>query len=305
MIHNRPTVDVLLILANLGALAQPTVEVVVVLASVVVLHKHLLVELGAGGLDHLGALLGNLLCLGRLALLLRQQLHAGGGLGVGVELEHGTQVLEGVLLERLARAGSLGGVDNALDLIGVDDAVQVRVGHDVARHGVTLLGVRLGSGRAVDGVQLLRRGLGPHNEAAHVATGGQLEQVQAVHGAHLHTGDVAESLGHTRVAAVDHQGTTALDVAPVPHLTLTGTDVAGILHALNVSHGTDLLEQLLSLGGLGDALGGVGDNQGELGDTLDGVTTGHHQGGHRRSSESGAHGIALLVDVDLTVPPAP
>ena len=35
------------------------------------------------------------------------------------------------------------------------------------------------------------------------------------------------------------------------------------------------------------------------------VAAGHDQGGHGRSSEGAAHSVALEVDVDLAVPPAP
>ena len=61
-------------------------------------------------------------------------LHPAGCLGVGVELEQGAQVLEGVAAQTGAADGAgLGGVHHALDLVRVDEAGQVRVGHGQAR----------------------------------------------------------------------------------------------------------------------------------------------------------------------------
>ena len=59
-----------------------------------------------------------------------KDLHPASGLGVGVELEQGPQVLERVAVEAGPADGtSLGGVHHALDLVRVDEAGQVRVGH--------------------------------------------------------------------------------------------------------------------------------------------------------------------------------
>lgn len=46
--------------------------------------------------------------------LLRQQLQAASSLGIGVELEHGAQVLERVLLQHAPLVAVLGGADHTL-----------------------------------------------------------------------------------------------------------------------------------------------------------------------------------------------
>ncbi len=56
--------------------------------------------------------------------------HAAGSLGVGVELEQGAQVLKGIAAEAgPADRPRLLGVHHALDLVRVDEAGQVRIGH--------------------------------------------------------------------------------------------------------------------------------------------------------------------------------
>lgn len=61
-------------------------------------------------------------------------LHPAGSLGVGVELEQGAQVLEGVAAQAGSADGArLGWVHHALDLVRVDETGQVWVGHGQAR----------------------------------------------------------------------------------------------------------------------------------------------------------------------------
>lgn len=253
--------------------------------------------LGAGGL-------GGLLLLGGTALL-SKELGAADGQRVGVELDHGTKVLEGVLLQALAHDGSLGGADLALNLIGVDDAGNIRVGHDTTGEGEARLLGGLAVDGAEDGVHALKSSLGPDDEAAHVSTRSELEQVEAVSVAELHTGKVAEGLDDTVVLGVDNEGTEALDVTAVAHLTLTTTELAGGLDLLDVIIGTDGLEGSDGLLGALDGLGGVVNNAGDLSDLRDAVTTSKDQRGKSRSSQSRGNGVALLVGVDLAVPLAP
>ena len=71
------------------------------------------------------------------------------------------------------------------------------------------------------------------------------------------------------VVGVHDERALALDVAAVPHLTLTGAEVAGRLDLLDVGVRADGLEELDSLGRLGGRLGGVVEDEGNLGDGLD------------------------------------
>jgi hypothetical protein len=67
---------------------------------------------------------------------------------VGVQLQHSPKVVDGVLLEWRAGAASPGGAHNALDLIRVDQASQIRVGHAGTWQLVALLDLRLLRGSA-------------------------------------------------------------------------------------------------------------------------------------------------------------
>eukprot|EP00960_Hanusia_phi_P055352 762947-Hanusia_phi.AAC.13 len=56
--------------------------------------------------------------------------------------EESSQVLEGVPLAGRLGEASLGSADLGLDLVGVDDASEVGVGHDAAGEGEGLLDLR-------------------------------------------------------------------------------------------------------------------------------------------------------------------
>mmetsp|Transcript_23786 Transcript_23786/g.61789 ORF Transcript_23786/g.61789 Transcript_23786/m.61789 type:complete len:391 (+) Transcript_23786:94-1266(+) len=268
---------------------QPAGELVVVLALVLAVHHHLLVEVLADLLDLLillgahslaGLELGQL--VGALGGVLggAGDLDTAGSLGVGVELEHDAQVLQGVLLQGcMLGGGSLLWPDHALDLIRVDQAGEVAVGHDGAGQLVALLHLALLGLGAEDGVQAVKGRLGPDAEAAHVATRGQLQQVQAVDGGDLHTGQVAEGLGDAAVLTEDHQGALAQGVAAVPHLTLAAADGLGVLALLGVSVCANLLQHLNGLAGLRQALSSVVQDQGNLWHLLNPVSSCHHQSG--------------------------
>jgi ribosomal protein S3 len=87
--------------------------------------------------------------------------------------------------------------------------------------------VRLRGGLAVSSaeqrVQLLERTLRPDDEAAHVATRRQLQQVQAVHIRELDARQVAECLVKTIRSRVHHERAAAGNITPVPHLALAST----------------------------------------------------------------------------------
>lgn len=107
----------------------------------------------------------------RFALsFLSQQLHSPGGLGVWVELEKGTQVLQWVLLQSASLDVRLCGAHNTLDLVGVNDSSEIWVTHDVAGKNVVLLQKRLLLLGAENSIKLLKSRLGPHNEPTKVTT---------------------------------------------------------------------------------------------------------------------------------------
>ena len=229
-----------------------------------------------------------------------------GDLEVGVQLQHEVPVLEGVPLPGGENLSGLPGAKTGLDFVGVDDPGEVRVGHLGAGEDESLLDGRGGGVGTEDGVQLVEGGLGPDAEATQVTSGSELEEVQAVDGHELNTGEVAEGPQSNGLLVIDDQRSSTLDVPPVPHLTLTGTDLLGVLSLLDIGVGTEGLQDLDGELGLVNVLQGVvGDNQGDLFDGLNTVTTGHNQSGKGRGSQSRADGNTTLVQVGLARPPAP
>ena len=242
------------------------------------------------------------------------QLLLGESSSVRVETEHDLLVAEGVLLLDTGALGAgvaLGGVEDGLDFRGVDETRDVGVGDDVLGQEVVLLQGGGGGGGAVDLVEGLEGGGGPDNETADVTTGGELEEVESVHGAGLDTGDVAEGTDEllaVDLGVVDDQGTAALAETAVTELTLTGAHLLGLLDLDEVGAGTEGLEE--GNGGLGlgqgSTLEGLGvDDQRDLGDVGDTVTAGEEEGGDGRSSEGRGGSETSLADVDLLVPLTP
>ena len=189
-----------------------------------------------------GAALGNDLLLLAGAGLHGASLGGAGGGGVGVELLEGLDVVERVLLAEPAAVGTLGGVDHGLDLVGVDDTGEVGVDHGGRGDALAVL--------SVDGVEGLEGALGPDAEAAHVSSGGELEEVEAVDVAELDAGEVAEGLLDAVVVGVDDQRTATEGVAAVAHLALAGADPLGIGGLLDVGEGADGGEDVLGGRGL-------------------------------------------------------
>lgn len=225
---------------------------------------------------------------------------------VRVESLHGLQVLEGVGLDALrSSVAFLGGAQDGLDFGRVDDATQVSVGHPVSRESVTALELSFFGEGSVDGFELFESTLSPDAETTQMTTRSQLEQVQSRNAGKFNTGNVTESSDNTAVFLVNDQGSTALTVATVAHLTLTSADGVAGLDTFNVSNGSNLTQNFESSASLADTFHGRRDDQGEFGNLFDAVTTSHHQTRQSRGSQSRNDSEAALVDVDLAMPSAP
>ena len=88
--------------------------------------------------------------------------------------------------------------------------------------------------RSVQGIQLLEGTLGPDTEAAQVPPGGQQQEVQAVHFEEVDPGEVAKRTRDPVVFVVDDERALSLNKAPVPHLSLSGTQLPRGLTLLDV-----------------------------------------------------------------------
>ena len=227
-------------------------------------------------------------------------------LGEGVEAEAEAAVAHAVggggEGGRLLGAELLGG-ERAADLLGAHDAGDVRVGdHGGGEDEALLDGGLLGEG-AEDLVELREGALGPDDEAAEVATGGEVEEVQGVDVGGVEAVDVAER-GDALAVGEDEHGAAAVDVAAVAHLAAAGADLAGGTDAVDVVDGLGRVEEGEGVLGLGVVLDGVLNDEGDLGDVLDLVAAGLDEGGDGGGGERGDDGVALLVVVDLAMPTA-
>lgn len=204
------------------------------------------------------SLVGSLGLVGdRLLLGSGQNASATLHLGVRVEADHDTKVLEGVLLLAVVHASnSLGRVEDLLDFIGVDNSREIAVSHDVTRKLVTVLGSGSTSGGSKDGVGAVEGSLSPNDEATKVTTGGKLKKVETIDVGEIDTRQVAKGLDDTVVVGVDNERTTALDMASVSGFTRTGADGPRLLGLLDIIVGTELLENGDSFLGLLDRLDG-------------------------------------------------
>jgi len=228
-------------------------------------------------------------------------------LGVRVKTDKDTNVLERVLAlgERTLGLAGASRLNDGLNFVRVDETGQVSVGQKRTGNLEALLDLRFGGGGTENAVKTLKGGLSPNDETANVTTGGELEEVEGGDGGELDTGDVAESTGDTFVLVVDDKRTTALTVATVAELTLTGTELLGHDNLLNINVGVDGLEESNGFLGLVHGLDLLGEDKGNFVDLFNLVTTGKDKGGNSRGSQSRGGSVTLLVDVGLDVPFAP
>ena len=213
--------------------------------------------------------------LARLGRRLSRRLRAPDLSDVGIELEHGAEVLERIPLTRRLSEAFLRSTELlvGLHLVRVDDAREVRVGHDAARQAEILLDIRLLGQSSEDTVQLLKGRLRPDDKTSQVPARRQLEQVQAIHAGDLNSRNVAESLLNTVVATVDDEWPLALYVAAIPHLALATANLLGFLGVLDVIESFHGLEESDSILSLSDALDLVSHDKRNFLELADAVTT--------------------------------
>jgi len=242
------------------------------------------------------------------------QLLLGESSSIRVEAEKHLLVLKRVLLlgeGTLGNGTATDGAEHGLDFRGVDDLAEIGLLHDGRGEEEVLLEGRGLGGGAIDLVEGSESRGSPDDEAAEVAAGGELEEVEGVDGGGLNTGDVAESeseLLAILVGVVDDEGAATLAVTTASELTLTSAELAGVGNLLDIGTGSDLLEERDGGGSLGDGTvgeGSGGDDEGDLRDGGDVVAAGHQQSGAGGGSESRGSSETLLAKVDLDVPLAP
>merc|ERR1719348_2264071 len=246
-----------------------------------------------GGLGSLHGLGSQVLSSGQFSILL-------GDSGIRIELEHGADVLQRVGLDDSTLHLLVGSSQHLPDGLALEQGRQVSVGHLGLGQDPAGLGRAWLAPGAVQTVQLLEGCFGPDAESANMTSRSQLEEVDGVN-----SRDVPECLGQTLILVVDDKRSSLLDVTSVSQLTLAGSHTSGGVHLGNIIPGLVTSEEHDSLLGLLKSLDLVGHNKRNLADAIDDVTLGHDQSGDPSGGNGGAHGVPLLGDIDLPVPPSP
>ena len=233
---------------------------------------------------------------------------------IGVETEQNLLIAQRILLLHsppLRDGGALDRTQHTLHLGAVDELGDVGLRDDVGWEEEVALELAGLGGAAVDGVESGESGGGPDDEAAEVASWRELEQVERVDGAGFHAGDVAEGAAEGSAVflwLVDDERAAALGVSPASHLSFACTQLAGVLHFLQVWAGADGVEEADGGGGLADgavAEDGAVDDEGHFGHGGDVVAAGQEEGGGGRGGDGGGGCEALLSEIDLLMPLAP
>lgn len=217
---------------------------------------------------------------------------------VGVETEQHLAIDKRILLlghGTLRDARATPRTENGLNLGRIDQLGKIGLLNNGRRKQEVLLQLgRLGGG-AVDLVERGKGGGSPDDKAAEVPTGCQLKEIEGIHGARLHAGDVPERQPHAfavRHRIIHHQGSTALAEPPSTHLAFARSHLARLLHLVDIRAGTDNAEEGDGFSGLGNFEGGRGDDKRDFGDSGNVVAAGHEERGTGRGSEGRAHGEA-------------
>lgn len=228
-------------------------------------------------------------------------------LGVGVETEENTPVLEGVLVlsPRTTSGLCVRGTNDSLDLSAINQPSHIRVSDLRGRKDVILLKSSRGLERSENFIEFCECALSPDNKATEMSTRSELEEVEAGDVDELNSGEVAECTDDTVVFGVNDERTAALPVTAVPQLTLTSAELAAGRDLENVRVGTKGSKERNSFLGLLQALSSRGNNKWDFLDFLNSVSTSKDESWESRSGKGRNNGEAALVLVDLDVPAAP
>merc|ERR1719410_1134561 len=174
--------------------------------------------------------------------------------GVGVQLEHGADVLQGVGFHHRTLHLPVGSSQHLPDGLALEEGGQVSVGHlGLGQVPAVLDRAGLAPG-SVETIKLLESSLGPDAKSADVTTGSELQEVKVVHGDGVDSGDVPEGLGQSLVLVINDKRSPLHDGPPVPQLTLAGPHALGGVHLSNISPGLVAPEEHDSLLGLLEGL---------------------------------------------------
>lgn len=228
------------------------------------------------------------------------------GLGIRIQLDHGSEVVEWVLV--LGEALSLEDLfsERRLDFIRVDDSSEIWVGNDGSWEDVVRLDLRSGFVASEDGVELLEGILGPDDESSQMTSWGELQEIESVNRGGFNSWKISEGLGDGGFIVVNNEWSSSLSVSSVSHFSLSSSDVVRSLSLFNISVGSQSFQESNSLGGLVNSVDGlVVNNQRNFWNSFDSVSSGQNQRRNSSSSDGGSYSVSLFSGVDLSVPSSP
>lgn len=130
-----------------------------------------------------------------------------------------------------------------------------------------------------NGVQFSESTLGPDDESADVSSGGKLEEVESADVNSLNTWDVSQGSDKRDIlAAIDNKRSSSGSVSSVSELSKTSSNLDGVGNLLDISEGSDILEESDCLLSPFNGFGSVVNNEGEFGDLVDSVSSGLDEG---------------------------
>lgn len=226
------------------------------------------------------------------------------GFSVGVQFVHELLVLQGVLnLHFVSNEVFLGGSNNRLNFIGVDDSRDVSISQDGSFQLEVLLEFSSLSERTEHGVQSLNSGSGPDAESTQLSSRGEGLEVKSIHVGGFNTGDISESFDESDVfIGVNNQWSFLLLISFISDLSSSGLKGLGVNNLLDVFVSSESLQERDGLVSLFERFKSVFDNQGEFRDLGNLVSSGLDQGGKGGGGQSSGDGMSSLLEVHLSVP---
>jgi len=228
------------------------------------------------------------------------------GGGVRVELKHGSDVGERVLLGgSLDSFGRFWGVKDALNFVTLEEGLEITVLDDSRWDAPVLFGRGTGCEVTVDGVEGFEGIFGEDEESADVSTWCESENVQGLDIEDFDAWDVSEGSDDTVVLGVDDCWSEFLDVLSVSRFTSAGSGSSGGVNSFDIIPSSHSFQQVNSLFGLFVFLASVADNTWYFWNFVDFVTFSHNESWDTGGSNGTGHSVSSLVDVALFVPSPP
>jgi len=126
-----------------------------------------------------------------------------------------------------------------------------------------------------DVVQLLEGRFSPDKESSDVSSRGELEKVESADVSDFNTRNVSEGFNERDISStVDDQRSSSASVSSVSEFSFSGSDFNSVNNFLNISPGSDVLEESDGFFSSFDFLSSIRNDQGEFGDVANSVTSG-------------------------------